>query len=243
MSVVGTFRMHVSVKTPTDCHPAPLEKLSTLLEDTFEAEDGLPPEIEPEDLPVEWFSPLSLPGLPPYLHPTLIRKLITHITKVARPSKRHRLGVRDVNAAQGTPRLKGRMAHIDSATLGRILKMLERSVRAGEELDPFPSSGNSTTSAHKQAKGKKPSGKKGQGDGARGKSQSPGGQGEGDAMDVDEPRMEQQPVTEQDVEGLTRALELARDSVLAADCCIALLASDRLPKQVREAIVRMSEGY
>ena len=36
--------------------------------------------------------------------------------------------------------------------------------------------------------------------------------------------------------GLWKALELARDSVLAADCCTTLLVSDRLPKQVRTCL-------
>ncbi|RPD54662.1 hypothetical protein L226DRAFT_613702 [Lentinus tigrinus ALCF2SS1-7] len=207
---------------------APLDKLLTLLEDIFEAEDGLPPEIEPEDLPMDWFSPLTAPGAPPQLHPNLVRKLITHITKVARPSKRHRLNSRDANGTAQTPRYKGRMADVDVATLSRILKMLERSVRAGEDLDPFPAGVGATS--QKAAKGKK-SAKKAQADG-RSKSQSPGAPADGDAMQVDQASAEQQAITEQDIEGLTRTLELARDSILAADCCVALLGSDRLPKQL-----------
>ncbi|EJF61054.1 hypothetical protein DICSQDRAFT_170603 [Dichomitus squalens LYAD-421 SS1] len=213
---------------------APIEKLATLLEDIFEAEDGLPPDIEIEDLPLEWFSPLSVPGAPPLLHPNLVRKLVTHITKAARPSKRHRLNSRDANGhAQGTPKFRGRVADIDTATLSRILKMLERSISAGEDLDPFPSVAGSGASSTKTAKTKKAAnGKKAQGETRRSKSQSPGEAGDGDAMEVDGPSSEQQVVTEQDVENLTRTLELARDSVLAADCCIALLGSDRLPKQL-----------
>lgn len=203
------------------------------MEDIFEAEDGLPPDIEIEDLPLEWFSPLSVPGSPPLLHPNLVRKLITHITKAARPSKRHRLNSRDANGhAQGTPKFRGRVADIDTATLSRILKMLERSVRAGEDLDPFPSPMGGSGSTQKAAKSRKvANGRKAQGETRRSKSQSPGEAGDGDGMEVDEPSAEL--VTEQDVENLTRTLELARDSVLAADCCIALLGSDRLPKQVR----------
>ncbi len=176
---------------------------------------------------MDWFSPLSAPGAQPQLHPNLVRKLITHITKVARPSKRHRLNSRDANGATQTPRYKGRMADIDVATLSRILKMLERSVRAGEDLDPFPAGVGA--SSQKPTKGKKSS-KKAQVDGGRSKSQSPGEPADGDAMEVDE--VDQHSITEQDIEGLTRTLELARDSILAADCCVALLGSDRLPKQV-----------
>ncbi|RDX49866.1 hypothetical protein OH76DRAFT_1556053 [Lentinus brumalis] len=206
---------------------APLDKFLTLLEDVFEAEDGLPPDVEPEDLPMDWFSPLTAPGAQPQLHPNLVRKLITHITKVARPSKRHRLNSRDANGATQTPRYKGRMADIDVATLSRILKMLERSVRAGEDLDPFPAGVGA--SSQKPTKGKK-STKKAQVDGSRSKSQSPGEPADGDAMEVDE--ADQHSITDQDIEGLTRTLELARDSILAADCCVALLGSDRLPKQL-----------
>jgi cohesin loading factor subunit SCC2 len=39
-------------------------------------------------------------------------------------------------------------------------------------------------------------------------------------------------VTNADLDILARSLELARDSILAAECCIALLGADRLPKQV-----------
>lgn len=198
----------------------------------FEAEDGLPPDIEVEDLPLDWFSPLSVPGASPLLHPNIVRKLITHITKVARPSKRHRLNSRDGHA-QVMPSYRGRMADIDTSTLSRILKMLERSIRAGDDLDPFPPLAGGGVSSQKVTKGKKTAnGKKAQADSGRSKSQSPGGTADGDPMDVDEAQAEPQVVTEQDIENLTRTFELARDSVLAADGCIALLASDRLPKQV-----------
>ncbi|KAI0823297.1 hypothetical protein BC628DRAFT_1504458 [Trametes gibbosa] len=210
---------------------APIEKLITLLEDIFEAEDGLPPDIEPHDLPADWFSAFTIPGSQPHLHPNLIRKLTTQITKVARPSKRHRINSRDANGG-ATPRYRCRMADIDTATLSRILKMLERSVRAGEELDPFKSSAPAGALPSKTGKGKKAANaKKAPADGRRSKSQSPGEQDEGDSMDVDEPPTEQL-ITEQDIEILTRTLEIARDSVIAADSVVALLGSDRLPKQL-----------
>lgn len=209
---------------------APIEKLTTLLEDIFEAEDGLPPDVEPHDLPVEWFSPLTAPGSQPHLHPNIVRKLTTQIIKVARPSKRQRINSRDANgAAAGTPRYRCRMADIDTTTLSRILKILERSVRAGEELDPFKSAGAPPSKSGKSRKAA--NGKKTQAEGRQSKSQSPAEPAEGDSMDVDEAPAEQS-VTDQDIESLTRTLEIARDSVLAADCCVALLASDRLPKQV-----------
>ncbi|KAI8994107.1 hypothetical protein BD414DRAFT_481445 [Trametes punicea] len=211
---------------------APIEKLTTLLEDIFEAEDALPPEVEPHDLPMEWFSPLTAPGSQPHLHPNIIRKLTTQIIKVARPSKRHRINSRDANgAAPGTPRYRCRMAEVDTSALSRILKILERSVRAGEELDPFTSCGTGAASSKGGKTKKVLSNKKAQADHGRPKSQSPGEVAEDERMDVDESPPEQS-VTEEDIEALTRTLEVARDSVLAADCCIALLGSDRLPKQL-----------
>lgn len=229
----GELAAHIATLGSNNRVVAPIEKLITFLEDIFEAEDGLPPEIEPYDLPVEWFSPLTAPGSQPHLHPTVIRKLMTQITKVARPSKRQRINSRDANGtASKTPRYRCRMADVDTTILSRILKMLERTVRAGEELEPFKSSGPSGAPSSKNGKGKKAAnGKKAPAEGRRSKSQSPGEQGEGESMDVDEPPAEQS-VTEQDIETLTRTLEIARDSVLAADCCVALLGSDRLPKQV-----------
>ena len=40
------------------------------------------------------------------------------------------------------------------------------------------------------------------------------------------------PTAEADFEKLAKELDITNESILAADCCIALLGSDRLPKQV-----------
>lgn len=193
----------------------------------------MPPDVESQDLPAEWFSSHSIPNAPPCLHPNVIRKLTTNLTKVARPSKRHRLNTRDANGGiPGTPRHKGRMADIDTAILSRTLKILDRSVRAGEDLEPF----KGTATAGVPSTPQKPKGKKGakksqtQEESRRSVSQTPDGE-HNESMDVDDSSTDQH-VTEQSLEALSRTLEIARDSVLAADSCIALLSSDRLPKQV-----------
>jgi cohesin loading factor subunit SCC2 len=54
-----------------------------------------------------------------------------------------------------------------------------------------------------------------------------------DDMDVDAGGDTSQGPTTADFDNLTKLLDVARDSILAADCCIALLGSDRLQKQVR----------
>jgi len=133
------------------------------------------------------------------------------------------------------------MAEVDTQVLSRLLKLLERNVRAGEDVDPFPSpSGNagfSATHASKSVSPQKKSPKKpakSKKNERRSKSKTPGGE-EGEAEDGDGTgggHAEEQELTEGDFDNLTRVLDIARDSILAADCCIALLGSDRLTKQV-----------
>jgi len=206
-----------------------LEKLTALLEDIFEAEDALPPDVDIHALPAEWFSPMTVDGSSPLLHPNIIRKLAKYIGQVTRPTKRIRLSTRETTAGGGgTPRGKGRMAEVDIAVLSRVLKILDRSVRAGEDLDPFhyaPVDRNvSPRKPKKQTK--RPKAKDGDGEDED--------EAEKGHMTVDEPLPPPPPqeATEADLEHLTKILEIAKDSVLAADCCIALLGSDRLTKQV-----------
>ncbi|KAG5653655.1 hypothetical protein H0H81_011615 [Sphagnurus paluster] len=202
----------------------PLEKLMSLMEDIFEAEDALPPDVDLSDLPLEFFSSLTTDSGSPLLNSHLIRKLTKHIGHVARPIKRLRA------SAQGTPKGKGRMAEVDTPVLSRLLKILERNVRAGEDVDPFrytapirPPSSPSKKSP-KKPRGKPP-------------SKSPGGSdddAEASAVAAEQ-AASAHPVpelTEADFEKLAKVLEIARDSIIAADCCIALLASDRLTKQL-----------
>src|ERR1700683_1855338 len=94
---------------------APLEKLTALLEDIFEAEDALPPDVDIQVLPGEWFSPMTIDGSSLLLHPHIIRKLAKYIGQVTRPTKRIRLSAREGAAGSaGTPRGKGRMAEVDT---------------------------------------------------------------------------------------------------------------------------------
>lgn len=106
--------------------------------------------------------------------------------------------------------------------LSRVLKILDRSVRSGEDLDPFQyvaADRNASPSKPKKP-AKRLKAKEGE-----------GGQGDEPEKVVDEPPPPQE-ATGVDLEHLTEILEIAKDSVLAADCCIALLGSDRLTKQV-----------
>lgn len=124
------------------------------------------------------------------------------------------------------------MAEVETQVLSRLLKMLERNVRAGEDVDPFwhptptyvaPGASPSKKSPKKPTKTKKAE--------RRSKSKTPGEDEEDGAAERSGGSAVVE-LTESDFDKLLRSLEIARDSVIAADCCIALLGSDRLTKQV-----------
>ena len=213
------------------CHfQGPLEKLTSLIEEIFEAEDALPADVDISELNHDFFSPLSTDCARPLLSPTIVRKLTKYIGQVARPTKRLRQAAGGI---LGTPRAKGRMADVDTQILSRLLKLLDRSVRVGEDIDPFlhhsahhaPSSTKSSPrkpAAKKNAKTKK--------NDTRSKSQTPKDEDELDTgMQVEEQGAPN--LGDADFDKLSRLFDIARDSIVAADCCIALLGSDRLTKQ------------
>jgi cohesin loading factor subunit SCC2 len=130
------------------------------------------------------------------------------------------------------------MADLDVQQLSRLLKILDRSVKAGEDIDPFPHAPLSNLPSSAKSSPKKPSNKK----------NTKARKGERRSRSVtpktrkipaeDEDREEDRSgslavATDADFDKLSTQLETARDSIFAADCCIALLGSDRLPKQVR----------
>ena len=206
---------------------APLEKLTALLDDIFEAEDSLPPDIDLVDLPADFFSPLTTESASPLLAVSVVRKLTNHVLKVARPTKRMRQSTRDGGHSKPSSRGRG-LADVDSALLARILRLLERSVKAGEDVDPFATATSQATAApkspSKKAKSKKTEER-------RSKSKTPhaddGADGDEEASSPD--------ATFADIQAMLRGLEIAKDSIHAADCCLALLSSDRLNKQVRSS--------
>jgi len=215
--------------TNTFAHTVPLEKLITLLEDIFEAEDSLPIDVDQERLQADFFSPLTAEPSRPHLHPNLIRKLSKLISQVARPTKR----LRSTTVTALTPYNSGpcSIADVETTILSRVLKILERSVRAGEDLDPFKANKppDMRASASPSKKNKLPVSKKLTSDQQLQSQNLAGGEPQADAStDLAEPPS----VTSADLDILARTLEIARDSILAADCCIALLSADRLPKQV-----------
>ncbi|KAH7885125.1 sister chromatid cohesion C-terminus-domain-containing protein [Phlebopus sp. FC_14] len=177
---------------------APLEKLLTLVEDIFEAEDSLAVDVEISDLPKEFFSAITADCSRPQLQHNVMRKLTKLITQLARPSKRTRHASRENGVGDAVT--AETLSDVESSVLSRLIKIIERSVKAGEDLDPFlasvtrPSAPSSPTKSPTKTK----------------KNWS----------------------TDVDMRDLSVQLEVARDSILAAECCIALLSSDGLTRQL-----------
>jgi cohesin loading factor subunit SCC2 len=157
----------------------------------------------------------------PCLHPTLVRKITKYISLVTRASKRGgRAKPRDPIAT--TPRAVGRLSDVEPTILTRILKLLERSVRAGEELDPFKLDEIHTVTISMAEENMSPTkgGKKGK---AKASAEAPRSTPLDD--DIKEP-------SEEELSSLTHSLAIACDSILAAEACLALLCGDRLAKHL-----------
>ncbi|KAJ6466251.1 hypothetical protein C8R45DRAFT_1021008 [Mycena sanguinolenta] len=208
----------------------PIQKLEALMEEIFEAEDALPPDVDLSSLPTEYFSvATTIDCSRPLLQPSQVRKLTKYIVQVVHPGKRVRH-----TAPGNTPAKKDRprtLADVETTKLMRILKTLERSVKSGEDLDPFvgppAAAPGSVPSSPTKSPTKKPSKK------AKGKRRSrsrSGDEAEPEEMEVDAAA----PITLTDLDHakLARALEMARDSIVAADCCFALLGAGDLTKQL-----------
>lgn len=238
----------------------PIKKFKALLDDIFEAEDSLSPDLDLADLPHSFrtfFSTFTTDSSRPLLRNSIMAKIAQTIAQVTRPSKRSR------RQAMATPR-KARggqgeggvyedatsLAEMDQALLGRLLKVLERNVALGEDLDPFagaPASaataGNASPSKKKPAKTKKlkaksksskalaPDGTRRSSSRCRSGSARSGEASDGEDNDA-EREAEAQDVTEDQLYKLGEDIEKAKASVIAAGCCIGLLAADALSKQV-----------
>ncbi|CAE6438521.1 unnamed protein product [Rhizoctonia solani] len=121
--------------------------------------------------------------------------------------------------AQLAGRRGTRLSEVDSGNLTRILKILGRSVVKGEDIDPFSSPvGNTAPSSAVKPKLK---GKK------KGK-----GNAEEDMETDDAKEKESVELTNGDFERLERMLEVAKEAAIAADCVLAFLSTEKLPKQL-----------
>ncbi|KIK69873.1 hypothetical protein GYMLUDRAFT_34262 [Collybiopsis luxurians FD-317 M1] len=222
---------------------SPIDKLVLLIEEIFQAEDGLPADPNSMDLSRDGiFNPDSEDHSKPQLSATIIRKLTKLISQVR--------GGRGLGKSVHTSPVKGRagrsgkISDIDSNILGRLLRVLSRSVKIGEEVDPFGAM-SGVTLAKDNGAGAPKSPKK--------KSRTPAGKGDGDEEDVEKEEMMEvdtaargqskepktpkkdkgkgkasaiEPVSIVDLELLAHKLLLSRDGILAAESIIALLGGE-----------------
>ncbi|CAK5269780.1 unnamed protein product [Mycena citricolor] len=197
---------------------APLEKLTYILEAIFEAEDSLAPDTELASLPDFFSRQTTVDCSQPLLATTTVRKLTKYIGQVGKPTKR----VRHANATS-TPRSRDQtIADMDTAILSRILKLLERSVKAGEDIDPFAGPVVTPAAASLPNNSPKKLIKKGK---AKQREDEIGTA----FNDSPAARVE---LSDLDYAMLSRALEIGKDSIFAVQCCLALLGSGRLTKQL-----------
>ena len=211
----------------SDCSEAPFEKLESLIDEIFEAEDDLPQYPDPADLRHDLFSSSQTTDhARPCLNPAMVSKITAIVGKISRPAKRRSPTSRGQNGAPNSARKDdGRMSDLEVPKILRLLKTLERSVQMGEDLDPFKLPSESQSSAKRSATKRSGKGLK------KAKTLEPDSREDGNPVINPEPDDPQE--SGADLEGLLRCLTTAKESVLAAECCISILSSDRLPKQVR----------
>ncbi|KAG1743247.1 uncharacterized protein EDB91DRAFT_1126495 [Suillus paluster] len=230
--------IHASVKmsarrTGDRDERAPLEKLSALIEDIFEAEDSLAVDIDIAELPKDFFSVLTTDCSHPHLQPNVIRKLTKYLSQLARPTKRSRRSARD---SIDTPKARKALGDIDNAILARLLKILERSIKAGEALDPLHASTH-VPHADKNTSPRKPK-KSPRAQKVAHQDRNFTGSTSLNVPEEDTRELESestdvpQELTESHLHDLSRQLEVARDSILAVECCVALLSGEGLTKQL-----------
>ncbi|EEB90913.1 hypothetical protein MPER_10818 [Moniliophthora perniciosa FA553] len=195
----------------------PLEKLISLIDDIFVAED------------------LSESAADFHVDPNIIRKLTKSITAVARSRtgtlnsspRKISLGVGRSGAAR-TAKTGGKLGEIDSAVLSRLLRILARTVRAGEDVDPFANGQKASGKKENKSPKKKVASKKG-------KEKAEGERSSKAPVDGEENAEEPQAAstsTSASNEDVEEKLTRARDSVLAAESVVVLLGSERLAKQL-----------
>ncbi|KIK80090.1 hypothetical protein PAXRUDRAFT_833727 [Paxillus rubicundulus Ve08.2h10] len=207
---------------------APFAKLNTLVEDIFEAEDSLAADAELSDLPKEFFSALTANSSYPHLQQNVLRKLTTYISQLTRPFKRSRRATREAGAS-GSAGTKTRetLGDIETPVLSRLIKILERSIKTGEDVDPLRTSAHRPLAPTSPSKSKK--GQKNPTDSDILSHQDKEAQNEGGSPVHD---LHPQQLTDSNAHDLTTQLEIARDSILAAECCMALLCGEGLTKQL-----------
>jgi cohesin loading factor subunit SCC2 len=182
--------------------PAALvQKVHSLLEDIFEESDGFPanPPLEVVNHS-RYFRGLSASGEHPLLSPETVDKLVKNFSRLHRSKRSRQSKVEELQ--------------LDTELLGRLLRILERSMRDAQDLNPFPDNGRRTiiesTSPVKGGKGKK---------GKKAASNGP------------EPSPELE-VSEEEKGTGERVLSAMSNAAAAALCCLVILRIPGIPKEL-----------
>ena len=188
------------------------QKLQSLFEDIIEESDSFPANPAPDNLAsAKYFSSVCKQGDQPLLAQSAIEKITQYVTRV-QSSKRGS----DSDSTEW-----------DVEVIGRILKLVEGSMSSAEAIELFPEDrkGASSVKAEKKS-GQK--GRKGMKGGRISKSptitQQSKEEGAPEVTDT---------LNEVAIEAFEERLAVLRTGGLAAECCLVLLDSEGLSKQVR----------
>jgi cohesin loading factor subunit SCC2 len=184
--------------------PAAYQKFHNLLEDVFEASDSIPANPSPSDLKSNQFFPhLAKDGVTPLLSSHTVDKLVHGITRI--------------QSSRRGPETDSFTWDIES--FGRLLRLLERSMRDGEELTIFQ---DDIKVVAKWEKVKKVRGKK-SGSKSKTPEEAEGSQGLAEA---------ERPLSEEEIRLWESNLGRLRVAGQAAGCVLLLLSTEGLSKQV-----------
>ncbi|CBQ69573.1 related to proline-rich protein required for meiotic chromosome condensation and synapsis [Sporisorium reilianum SRZ2] len=227
----------------------PIAKLCGLVEDLFEADDSLPDRDSLQDLlPGQslstaadpFFEMIESPSVSGgdsrsvlVLRAAVLQKLLKLIVKCSRPHT-------EIASISGRaqPATTPSLATIPAEDVIRLLTILERTARVGENIDPFPSQ-VSRAMASEPASPTKP--KKGRKAEHRSKSTSktPEPAQTPDRQEADTPRdradsenVEEPASANEELEKLHAIFVVMDRAVLATECSLGMLTGDVLPKQV-----------
>lgn len=186
------------------------QKLHSLYEDVIEESDSFSASPTHNELQnSRFFSSLSRSGAP-ILSDETVEKIIRYVTRVQSSKRRQSVGP------------PGEAVEFDAEAIGRILRLLELSMREAEGVVPFSDDVKravSKTKAKKTRKGKK--------------SASPDENGEEAAQPEDEEaESKPQVLTELEIEEGWARLQILKKAGLAVEACLVIMNSDGLPKQV-----------
>lgn len=187
------------------------------------------PDADPSSISSSIFS-TSTSSPDPLLQPQVIRRISKSLSKLVKSSRRGRSVFQWESSAVATPQYRaGGLVNIETPVIQRLLKILERSVRASEDLDPF-----NATAARKA----KREDERSETPTTPQKSKTP----RRSKTPADPTENVQAPFDNDSTPAMSLSetlsmLELCRNGLLAADCCIHILTCDGLDKQVRASLL------